>query len=49
MSYFLGLAIGLFFGALIYGMWMELEVEGEYKEPPYDWNQMDRDLWDLWD
>jgi len=47
MSYFLGLAIGLFFGALIYGMWNELDIEGEYKEPPYDWNQADPDLWDL--
>lgn len=45
MSYFLGLGIGLFFGALIYGMWSELDIEGEYKEPPYDWNQADPDLW----
>lgn len=45
MSYFLGLGIGLFFGALIYGMWSELDIEGKYKEPPYDWNQSDSDLW----
>lgn len=45
MSYFLGLGIGLFFGALIYGMWSELDIEGEYKQPPYDWNQADPDLW----
>ena len=46
MGYFIGLPLGLFFGALIYAMWAQLDIEGEYKQPPYDWQQMDRDLWD---
>jgi hypothetical protein len=45
MGYFIGLPLGLFFGALIYGMWSACDVEGEYKQPPYDWNQADPDLW----
>lgn len=47
MGYFIGLPLGLFFGALIYGMWAALDIETEWKEPPYDWNQNDRDLWDV--
>jgi hypothetical protein len=47
VMYFLGLFIGLFFGALIHALYVELSTENEYIEPPYDWNQADRDLWDL--
>jgi len=45
MGYFLGLAIGLTFGAIIALLWAETDIETEWKEPPYDWQQMDRDLW----
>ena len=47
MGYFIGLPLGLFFGALIYGMRSACDIEGEYSEPPYDWQEMDRDLWVL--
>lgn len=47
MGYFIGFPLGLLFGALIYGMWSAYDIEGQYKEPPYDWQQMDRDLWDI--
>ena len=47
MGYFIGLPLGLFFGWVMARLWSELDIEGEYKEPPYDWNQADSDLWDI--
>lgn len=49
MSYFLGLALGSFFTFILYGLWLESDIDPHYEtefEPrPYDWDIEDEDLW----
>ena len=46
MTVFLvSIPLGLFFSVLVYGLYCATDIETDWKEPPYDWNREDEDLW----
>lgn len=45
MIHLVTLPLGLFFSVLVYGLWLATDIETDWKEPPYDWNREDPELW----